>query len=107
MAEKGKGKAKTTDDHDGHEGEEGSERETRAGRKEIPRTGEVYDESKLEGASVFEGYLDRCWRDEVYARAWEDWREAGKRATPKASSDKTDRKAKSSRRRASCTDRMS
>lgn len=50
-----------------------------AGRKEIPRTGEVYDESKLEGANIFEGYLDRCWADETYARAWENWREAGKR----------------------------
>lgn len=60
-------------------GEKGSHTSRVAGRKEIPRTGEVYDESKLEGANIFEGYLDRCWADEVYARAWQDWREEGKR----------------------------
>ena len=53
--------------------------EKRGDRKEIPRTGEVYDESKLKGANIFEGYLDRCWADEKYAKAWADWREAGKR----------------------------
>lgn len=70
-----KGKRKRTDDDD--ETEEGQGGRA-AGRKEIPRTGEVYDESKLEGANIFEGYLDKCWADEVYVRAWEDWREQGK-----------------------------
>lgn len=80
-----KGKRKRSEDNDqdneaeskekgiGHEVSRGS------GRKEIPRTGEVYDEEKLEGANIFEGYLDRCWADEVYSRAWQDWREEGKR----------------------------
>lgn len=78
---KGKRKRTTTANDDDDEVSEG---ETHSGsraasRKEIPRTGQVYDESKLEGANIFEGYLDRCWADEVYARAWEEWREAGKR----------------------------
>lgn len=46
------------------------------GRRKVAmkRTGEVYDEEKLKGAQVFEGYLDRCWADEVYSRAWEAWK---------------------------------
>lgn len=69
----GKGKGKAT-------AEVSSEKEDHEKRgKEIPRTGEVYDQGKLEGANIFEGYLDRCWDDEVYSKAWTDWREAGKR----------------------------
>ena len=45
------------------------------GNKEaMKRTGEVYDEGKLRGANVFEGYLDRCWADEEYKGAFERWR---------------------------------
>jgi hypothetical protein len=70
---KGKGKDKAT-------AEDSDEKEDHEKRgKEIPRTGEVYDQGKLEGANIFEGYLDRCWDDEVYSKAWTDWREAGKR----------------------------
>lgn len=97
---KGKGKRKTGGHDDGDDdGDNGQEK--RSGREEIPRTGEVYDESKLEGANIFEGYLDKCWQDEVYAQAWEDWREAGKqkRATKENIEDRsTTRPKKVSRR---------
>ena len=43
-------------------------------REEIPRTGEVYDEEKLRGAGVFEGFLGRVWEDAVYLGNWEEWR---------------------------------
>jgi hypothetical protein len=50
----------------------------RLGGTEIPRTGEVFDQGKLDGAGVFERYLERCWEDEVYKDAWEEWRAEGK-----------------------------
>jgi hypothetical protein len=50
----------------------------RLGGKEIPRTGEVFDQGKLDGAGVFESYLKRCWADQVYNSAWEEWRAAAK-----------------------------
>ena len=43
-------------------------------REAMQRTGKVYDDGKLKGANVFEGYLDRCWADEEYKRAFERWR---------------------------------
>ena len=57
--------------------EEGEE--DRGTKTEIPRTGEIYDQGKLDGANVFEGYLDKCWGCEEYSNAWEEWREAGKK----------------------------
>lgn len=56
----------TSDPHDDHSN----------GRRKVAmkRTGKVYDEEKLKGAQIFEGYLDRCWADEVYSRAWEAWK---------------------------------
>lgn len=62
--EKGKGKALQGDG--------------KPAKKEIPRTGKVYDQTKLDGAQVFESFLDRCWADEVYKDAWESWKVAGK-----------------------------
>jgi hypothetical protein len=53
--------------------------EDRKTKTEIPRTGEIYDQGKLDGANIFEGYLDKCWASGEYAKAWEDWREAGKK----------------------------
>jgi hypothetical protein len=53
-------------------------------KKAMKRTGEVYDEGKLKGANVFEGYLDRCWADEEYKRAFERWRK-GERWWPSTS----------------------
>lgn len=45
------------------------------GKKEpMDRTGKVYDEEKLKGANVFEGFVDRCWADDVYNGAFERWR---------------------------------
>lgn len=78
-----KGKRKRGDDNEGENQDEGKDEE-RADKKEIPRTGQVYDQGKLDGANIFEGYLDRCWADEVYARAWEDWRKASKEKPTKA-----------------------
>ncbi|WVW83044.1 hypothetical protein I302_105061 [Kwoniella bestiolae CBS 10118] len=43
--------------------------------KEQKRTGKVYDQGKLDGANVYEGWLDKCWGDEAYKKAWEDWKE--------------------------------
>lgn len=43
------------------------------GRVQMKRTGEVYDEEKLKGASVFEDYERKCWADEVYLRLWSEW----------------------------------
>ena len=57
--------------------EEGEE--DRGTKTEIPRTGEVYDQGKLDGANVFEGYLDKCWECGDYSKAWDEWREAGKK----------------------------
>jgi hypothetical protein len=68
----GKGKTKAQSvDVDGEE--------DRRTKTEIPRTGEIYDQGKLDGANIFEGYLDKCWACEEYSKAWEDWREAGKK----------------------------
>lgn len=67
---KGKGKGKS---------EEGEEE--KGAKTEIPRTGEIYDQGKLDGANVFEGYLDQCWGCEEYSKAWDEWREAGKKKT--------------------------
>jgi hypothetical protein len=64
-----KGKRKTKEEED----------EVRHTKTEIPRTGEVYDQEKLNGANVFEEYLAKCWGSEEYSKAWEDWREAGKK----------------------------
>jgi hypothetical protein len=70
-----KGKAKSN----GSEDEEEDEK-ARSTKKEIPRTGEVYDEEKLKGANIFERYLGKCWECEIYKRAWEDWRDESKRS---------------------------
>ncbi|WWD01306.1 hypothetical protein V866_008249 [Kwoniella sp. B9012] len=43
--------------------------------EERQRTGKVYDQSKLEGAEVYEKWLGKCWDDECYKKAWESWRE--------------------------------
>ncbi|OCF41313.1 hypothetical protein I317_04884 [Kwoniella heveanensis CBS 569] len=43
--------------------------------KEQARTGKVYDQDKLDGANVYESWLDKCWADEEYSRAWEGWKE--------------------------------
>ena len=64
-----KGKRETKEEED----------EERKMKTEIPRTGEVYDQEKLNGANVFETYLEKCWGDEDYSKVWEDWREAGKK----------------------------
>ena len=64
-----KGKRKTKEEED----------EERKMKTEIPRTGEVYDQEKLNGANVFEEYLKKCWDSEEYSTAWEGWREAGKK----------------------------
>jgi hypothetical protein len=74
---KGNGAAAATDEED----EDEDEKPERGKKKEIPRTGEIYDEGKLEGANIFEGYLNRCWEEEAYSKAWDDWREAGKKAS--------------------------
>jgi len=66
--DKVKGKRKTKEEED----------EERKLKTEIPRTGEVYDQEKLNGANVFEEYLAKCWESEEYSKAWEEWREAGK-----------------------------
>lgn len=66
---KEKGKRKTKEEED----------EERKLKTEIPRTGEVYDQEKLNGANVFEEYLAKCWESKEYSKAWEEWREAGKR----------------------------
>ena len=42
--------------------------------KVIPRTGKVYDEEKLRGAEIFRSYEGRCWDDEVYKAAFDDWK---------------------------------
>jgi hypothetical protein len=97
---KGKGKDKhQSTDNDNHNDEgdgdevadekESNKEPARAGRKEIPRTGEVYDRGKLEGANIFEGYLNRCWEAEGYSKAWEDWREAGKKGSSASASTRT------------------
>jgi hypothetical protein len=65
---KEKGRRKTKEEED----------EERKLKTEIPRTGEVYDQEKLNGANVFEEYLAKCWESEEYSKAWEEWREAGK-----------------------------
>jgi hypothetical protein len=72
-----KGKGKETEK--GRRKTKEEEDEERKLKTEIPRTGEVYDQEKLNGANVFEEYLDRCWASEEYSKAWEDWREAGKK----------------------------
>lgn len=41
--------------------------------KEMKRTGEVADKSKLEGAKIFEACLKRIEGDEVYAKAKKSW----------------------------------
>jgi hypothetical protein len=41
--------------------------------KEMKRTGEVADESKLKGAKIFEACLKRIEGDEVYAKAKKSW----------------------------------
>nr|XP_018263806.1 uncharacterized protein I303_03679 [Kwoniella dejecticola CBS 10117]OBR85964.1 hypothetical protein I303_03679 [Kwoniella dejecticola CBS 10117] len=43
--------------------------------KEQKRTGKVYDQGKLDGANIYENYLDECWSDKVYKKAWDDWKE--------------------------------
>jgi hypothetical protein len=60
----------------------GSKGDDTGGRVEMKRTGEVYDEEKLKGASVFEVYERRCWEDEVYLRLWNEWG-GGKVTMPK------------------------
>ncbi|WWD15960.1 hypothetical protein CI109_100384 [Kwoniella shandongensis] len=47
--------------------------------EEMARTGKVYDEEKRKGAEVFEGYVDKCWADEVYSQAYASWAEEGKK----------------------------
>ena len=69
-----KGKRKAVDDPDEETGD-------REGRVEIPRTGQVYDQGKLNGAEVFRSYEKKCWDDDVYREAWEDWRKKGRRKT--------------------------
>lgn len=85
---KGKDKETETDDD---ETEEKVEEPERGRKKEIPRTGQVYDKGKLEGANIFEGYLNRCWEEEAYSKAWEDWREAGKKASSASIKSRTRR----------------
>lgn len=41
--------------------------------KEMKRTGDVADKSKLEGANIFEACLKRIEGDEVYAKAKKSW----------------------------------
>ncbi|WWC69417.1 uncharacterized protein I206_103356 [Kwoniella pini CBS 10737] len=43
--------------------------------KERKRTGEVYDQGKLDGANIYEKWLDKCWNDKIYKKAWEDWKD--------------------------------
>jgi hypothetical protein len=50
------------------------------GQKEIPRTGEVYDDGKLKGAQIYEGYWKRCWDDATYVEAFDDWKKANDKA---------------------------
>ena len=66
--DKPKGRRKSKEEED----------EERKLKTELPRTGEVYDQEKLNGANVFEEYLAKCWESEEYSKAWEEWREAGK-----------------------------
>ena len=42
--------------------------------KVIPRTGEVYDQGKLNGAGIFRLYENHCWADEVYVELWDEWK---------------------------------
>ncbi|RXK39494.1 hypothetical protein M231_03163 [Tremella mesenterica] len=55
-------------------------------RKEIPRTGKIYDEEKSKGASIFENYVKRCWEDETYVSAFEEWKAKHNTQQPKAKS---------------------
>ncbi len=41
--------------------------------QEMERTGEVADQSKLEGAKIFETFLKRVEEDEVYVKTKADW----------------------------------
>ncbi|WVQ98768.1 hypothetical protein IAU59_005899 [Kwoniella sp. CBS 9459] len=43
--------------------------------EEQERTGKVYDQGKLDGANIYEKWLDRCWANEEYSRAWDAWKE--------------------------------
>ncbi|WVF72191.1 hypothetical protein IAT40_007003 [Kwoniella sp. CBS 6097] len=43
--------------------------------EEKERTGKVYDQGKLDGANIYEKWLDRCWANEEYSRAWEEWKQ--------------------------------
>ncbi|WVR05186.1 hypothetical protein IAU60_002198 [Kwoniella sp. DSM 27419] len=52
--------------------------------KERQRTGQVYDQGKLDGAGVYEAWLARCWDDEAYKELWDEWRD-GARPSPLAS----------------------
>lgn len=53
-------------------------------KKEMKRTGEVYDQGKLDGAGVFERVLKRCWEDSWYADTFERWRKGEQSAVRKA-----------------------
>lgn len=48
--------------------------------EEMKRTGKVYDQGKLDGAGIFEGYEKRCWADEVYTRMWDEWKASQRKA---------------------------
>ena len=41
--------------------------------EEMPRTGKIYDQGKLDGAETFKRYEHNCWHDPVYWRSWQDW----------------------------------
>ncbi|WWC89987.1 uncharacterized protein L201_004917 [Kwoniella dendrophila CBS 6074] len=54
--------------------------------KENKRTGKVYDQSKLDGANIYESWLDKCWNDEQYKKAWENWKDGKDNANLKEES---------------------
>lgn len=47
-------------------------------KKEMKRTGKVYDEAKLKGAGVFEEVLKQCWDDQWYMDKYERWKRGDK-----------------------------
>lgn len=64
------------DDNGGGGGSNGSpspRRIRRGSRTEMKRTGQVYDQSKLDGAAVFKQYEGMCWDDQLYRAAWARW----------------------------------
>lgn len=46
------------------------DKDEKGNKVEIPRTGEVHDESKMRGARIYQDYEERIWADKTYKRLW-------------------------------------